>query len=384
MFRFAVLFLPLFLNAISFHPSVLDGMDDLIENGMKEFQVPGLAVGVIVDGQVVYLKGFGTREVEKNLPVTEETLFAIGSCTKAFTTFAMGNLVDEGLIGWDQCVMDVLPGFRLWDQYATQNVTIRDLLTHRTGMPRHEFFWYNTKLTRQEILKKLRYLEPSLDIRERYQYNNLMYLTAGLAMEHVAGKTWENLVTERILKPLDMKHTNFTVADLQRTMNFASPYLEKEEKLKKMKFLNLTPIGPAGSMNACVTDLCHWVQMLLAGGVYKNQTLINPATLQELFSPQVIVPGVPEAKETFLYSYGIGWLVLSYRGRCLVSHDGVSDGFTSVVAMLPNEKVGLVILSNRNMSSYPRIVSLHLIDRILGLPFINWMQEGLEGLKKIV
>ncbi len=362
--------------------TLLDGFEPLIEKALNDFQVPGAAVGVVVDGHVIFAKGFGLRDIEKNLPMTKETLFAIGSCTKAFTTFAIGNLVDEGSLEWDQPVIDILPEFRLWDQYATTNVTLRDLLTHRTGLPRHEFVAYNSKISKSEMLKRIRFLQPSSEIRQRYQYGNLMYLTAGIAMEQVSGKPWEDLIRERILVPLEMVHTNFCVKDTQKTGNYASPYLEKNEKLKKIPFRNLSLISAAGSINSNVDDMTHWLKMLLAGGVYKNQVLISPSTLQELHAPQVIIPGAPETKESMVYAYGIGWGVVSYRGHFYASHDGVSDGFTSMVGFFPGENVGIVVLCNKNMSTFPRYLSCEILDRILDLPSYDWFQEGLEGIRK--
>jgi CubicO group peptidase (beta-lactamase class C family) len=388
-YGFLLFLLPVLLSA--FEPlspkaqravALLEGLDPQIEKALKDYQVPGVAVGVVVDGHIVYAKGFGYRDVERKLPVNKETLFAIGSCTKAFTTFVIGNLVDEGLLEWDQPVIDILPEFRLWDQYATTNVTLRDLLTHRTGMPRHEFFWYNSKMSKSEMLKRIRYLQPSFEIRERYQYGNLMYFTAGLAMEKVAGKPWESLIRERILAPLEMTHTNFSIEETQKTDNFAAPYLEKNEKLKKIPFRNLSLIDSAGAINSNIEDLTHWLQMLLAGGVYKTKALISPATLQELHAAQVIVPGAPECKESLLYAYGIGWGVLSYRGHYFVSHDGVSDGFTSVAGLLPGENIGIVVLANKNMTSLSRYISLAMIDRLLELPPHDWFQDGVESIRK--
>ncbi len=361
---------------------LLNDFDPLIEKAIQDFQVPGVAVGVVVDGHVVYAKGFGYRNLEEKLPVTPETLFAIGSCTKAFTTFVIGNLVDEGKMEWDQPVIDILPEFRLWDQYATTNVTMRDLLTHRTGMPRHEFMWYNAKMSKEEMLKRIRFLQPSFDLRQRYQYGNLMYFIAGLAMERLTSRSWEELIRERILLPLGMYNTNFSVEETQSSSNFAHPYIEKKEEIKRVPFRNLSLISAAGAMNSNIGDMAHWLQMLLAGGVYKSQVLISPATLQELQAPQVIVPGAPETKESLLYAYGIGWGVFSYLGHYYVSHDGVSDGFTSVVGILPGENIGIVVFANKNMTPLPRYLSLQMIDRLLGLPYHDWFQDGVEGIRK--
>lgn len=386
--------LPLFLYAGAFDwfeslspkaqraKDLLEGFDPMIEKALADFQVPGVAVGVVVDGHVIFAKGFGYRDIEKKLPMTKETLFAIGSCTKAFTTFIAGNLVDEGQIEWDQPVIDILPEFRLWDQYATTNVTLRDLLIHRTGLPRHEFVAYNAKMSKSEMLKRIRYLQPSSEIRERYQYGNLMYFTVGLALEKVTGKTWEDLIRQRILIPLEMTYTNFSVDETQKMDNFAHPYLEKNDQLKKIPYRNLSLISAAGSINSNVEDMTHWLKMLLAGGEYKNQVLISPATLQELHAPQVVIPGAPETKESLLCAYGIGWSVVSYRGHYYVSHDGVSDGFTSVVGLLPAENIGIVVLVNKNMTGLPRYLSCEMIDRILELPHYDWFQEGIDSIRK--
>ncbi len=362
--------------------AIMEGFDEVIEKAIQDYQIPGIAVGVIVDGHIVYSKGFGYRDVEKKYPVTSNTLFAIGSCTKAFTSFAVATLINEGLLHWDERIIDIAPDFRLHDPYATQNLTMRDLLTHRSGLPRHDFMWYNSTLSKTEIVRRLRYLEPSCNFRERYQYNNLMYLVAGYALEQLTHKSWEELVREKILAPLDMKYTNFSVEDMQKTSDFSFPYIEKNGKLEKMNFRNISLIGPAGSINSNLRDLSHWVVMQLNGGVYKNTAQINPSVLQEMHTPQVVASGTPETKESLLYAYGMGWGIASYRGQYFLSHDGVSDGFTSTIGLLPAHKTGIIILSNRNLSAFPRLLSVQIIDAILELPFIDWMAEGLEGIQK--
>jgi CubicO group peptidase (beta-lactamase class C family) len=362
--------------------NALEGFDAIVDQALKDYQVPGIAIAVVTDGHVIYSKGFGHRNIELKLPVTENTLFAIGSCTKAFTTFAMGTLVEEGALEWDQQVIDILPEFRLWDEYSTTKLTIRDLLTHRTGLPRHDLAWYGSKMSKEELLKKIRFLQPTFELREKYHYGQLSYFVAGTAMEKITGKLWTNVIQERILTPLGMYNTNFSIEDMQKSNNYATPYIEKNDKLKSMPLRNLNLIGPAGSINSNVSDLTHWMIMQLAGGVHKGKSLISPTTLQELYAPQVIVPGVPESKETLLQAYGIGWLTLSYRGHYIVSHDGVSDGFTSVLGLLPNENIGIVILSNKNMTALPRYLYFTILDRILGLPQLNWLAEGVNNIKK--
>jgi len=361
---------------------LLDGFDAKVEQAMKDYDVPGLSIGIVVDGHVIALKGYGIRDLERNLPVTPDTLFGIGSCTKAFSTFAIGTLVEEGLLEWDRPVCDILPEFRLSNQYATQNVTLRDLVTHRSGMARHAYVWYNSKCSRQELLKHLRYLEPGCDIRERFIYGDMMYMVAGMAVERIAQKSWEEVVTEKILKPLKMKKTNFSTEDSKCDEDHAIPYIERNGKLRQMSFRDFSLIGGGGAMNSTASDLTHWIEMLLAQGVYSDHPLISPAALQEMFAGQVIVSGYAESKDLLLNAYGLGWGIHSYRGHYNVSHDGGVDGFTSVVGVLPYDGVGIVVLANKNLSTLPRLLAFEAMDRILELPPRDWLQDGIDNLQK--
>lgn len=360
----------------------LQGIDEVVEQALKEYEIPGLALGIVVDGQVIYSKGYGYRDLEKKKAVSPDTIFCIGSCTKAFTSFLAGVLVDEGVLSWDENILDILPDFRLYDTYATQHMTIRDLLTHRSGMPRHDYMWYNSTISRSELMRRLRYLEPASEFRERYHYNNLMYFTAGYAMEEITGKSWETLVSEKILNPLEMKNTNFSIAEMENSSDYASPHLQKDDQVVRMGFRDLSLVGPAASINSNITDMTRWIEMQLNQGVYNDKTLVSSSTLQEMHSPQVVVSGTPEHKEAFLSTYGLGWGVISYRGHYYVSHDGGAEGFTSVASLLPNEGVGVVVLANKNLSTLPRFLSLIIIDRILELAPIDWYNEGLEGYLK--
>lgn len=361
---------------------LLKEFDPMIDLALIDFQVPGMAIGVVVDGELVYSKGFGHRDVEQELPVTTDTLFPIGSCTKAFTSFLTGIFVDEGAIQWDSPLVDAIGELHLWDYDSTHHLSFRDVLTHRSGLPRHDFLWYNAKFDRDSLLKRLRYLEPMTRIRQKYLYNNLMYLLAGIGLERMSEKKWEDLIAEKILDPLEMKNTNFTISEMQLSNDYSVGYVEKHNRLQKMPFRDISLVGPAGSMNSNIEDLVCWVKMLLNHGEYNGKRLIQQATLQEMLVPQVITTGTSEAQDTHFSAYGIGWGITSYRGRYFISHDGINDGFTSVVGFLPNENVGIVILSNKNLTALPRYISLQMIDRILGLPFIDWIQQGLDGVQK--
>ncbi len=360
---------------------MLDGLDAKIEQALKDFDVPGLSIGIVVDGHVIATKGYGVRDIERKLPVTPETLFGIGSCTKAFSTFAMGMLIEEGLMAWDQPVCDILPEFRLSSQYATQNVTLRDLATHRSGMARHAYMWYNAKCSREELLRRLRHLDFACDIRERFIYGDLMYMVAGMAVARAAKKPWEEVISEKVLKPLEMKRTNFSVVDSKRDENHALPYVERGGSLRQMQFRDFSLIGGGGGMNSTAKDLTHWIKMLLAQGTYADKPLISPAALQEMFAGQVIVSGYAESKDLLLNAYGLGWGIHSYRGHYNVSHDGGVDGFTSVVGILPYDGIGIVVLANKNLSTLPRLIAFEAMDQILELHPRNWLKDGVEQLR---
>ncbi|HEY4255537.1 MAG TPA: serine hydrolase [Chlamydiales bacterium] len=362
---------------------LLVGIDEAFEKALKDFNVPGMALGVVVDGQVVLVKGYGCRDLEHCSPVTEETVFPIGSCTKSFTTFVMGILNEQDRLSWDQLVIDVLPEFRLNDEYATRHATFRDLVTHRTGLSRHDFMFYNSAHSSQELTRRIRYLDPICAFRERYNYNNLAYMVAGLAVEQVSGKTWGQFIEKNVFEPLQMHSTSTSIQDLQRKSNIAYPYVEKKGILKRMPFRDFSNVAPTASINSNVVDLAHWLQMLLNKGTYRGTQLISPTTLQEMQSAQIVSAGYPETNELLINTYGLGWDILSYRGRYCVGHDGGVDGFTSALWMLPNEGIGVVILTNRNLNGIPRMAAYEVFDRLLGLPFRNfWLEYGLEKVER--
>jgi CubicO group peptidase (beta-lactamase class C family) len=357
----------------------LEGYDQLVQGMIDAWRVPGLAVAIVKDGEVIYQKGFGFRDREKKLPITEDTLFAIGSSTKAFTTFVMGTLVDEGKLDWDKPVSTFLPGFKLYDRTATELMTPRDLVTHRSGLPRHDLSWYNaTELSRKELVARLPYLKPTYTLRERFQYNNLMFLTAGYLVEQVTGRSWEDNVRERILGPLGMTGASFSVEDSQKAADFALPYVEEEdESIKLIPFRVVTNMGPAGSINASVRDMTKWVQIHLSGGKVGDRQIIGAATLADIHSPHMVIDEAAERPELSQPSYGMGWFIDSYRGHRRVEHGGNIDGFSALVTLLPQDGMGLVILTNKNGTGVPELLARHTIDRLLKLEPIDWNRESL-------
>ena len=354
----------------------LAGFDEFVSAALQAWNVPGLAIAVVKDGEVAYMKGFGQRDVEQKLPVTPKTLFAIGSCSKAFTTYVMGTLVDEGKLEWEKPVRDYIPWFKLQDASTTERITPRDLVTHRSGLPRHDAVWYNNLgASREELVRRLAYLEPSADLRAKWQYNNLMFLTAGYLVETVTGKTWEDSVRERIFTPLGMSRSNFSVFDSQKSDDFALPYREKDDKLEKIDFRPITNMGPAGSINSSVEDMAQWLKVQSGGGKLDGKTVIGAATLADIQSGHMAMGQPPERPEVSAGDYGLGWMIDVYRGHKRVHHGGGIDGFISQVHVYPHDGLGIVVLTNSE-TGLSSIVAQSAADRLLKLEPIDWNGEA--------
>jgi CubicO group peptidase (beta-lactamase class C family) len=365
----------------------LEGFDAVVDKAIQDFKVPGLAIAVVKDGEILYARGFGKRDVEKNLPVTPATLFPIGSCTKAFTTFVMGTLVDEGKLAWDTPARTYLPGLRLSDPIATEAITPRDLVTHRSGLPRHDLFWYNTKRTGKDVFARLAHFEPTEPLRGKFQYNNMMFMLAGYLVETVDGRPWDEAVRARIFRPLGMDSSNFSVVDSQKSDDFARPYDEQEGKVRAIPFRDITSVGPAGSINSSVAEMARWVAVHTHGGQLGGKTIISQAVLDDLHAPQIPTgSGYGRAdkhrKEISPTSYALGWATDTYRGHRRVHHGGAIDGFTAMTCLFPDDGLGLVVLTNKNGTTLPETISRHAADRLLNLEPIDWLTEALDRRNK--
>jgi CubicO group peptidase (beta-lactamase class C family) len=364
--------------------AALDGFDAFITQAMKDWKVPGMAIAIVRDGQVVHSRGYGLRDVEGNRPVTPQTLFAIGSSTKAFTTFALGRMVDQGKMGWDEPAITYLPGLRLQDEYATAHLTPRDMVTHRSGLPRHDLTWYNNSgLTPEVLFTRLSAFEPTQELRGRFQYNNVMYVMAGHMLSRLTGKPWEESIREMVLQPLGMRSTNFSVAESQRAADFAYPYVERRDTVRRVPFRDIGGVGPAGAINSSVEDMARWVMVHLNGGRAGGEQLINAATLREMHTPQMVIPGVPSDPDLSPQSYGMGWFVDSYRGHYRVHHGGNIDGFSALVTLFPNDNAGIVVLTNKNATRLPELAVRHLADRLFALPAKDWSGQALARLERV-
>ncbi len=361
----------------------LGDFDAFITAAIKDWKMPGAAVAIVHDGKVIHSKGYGFRNIEKQLPVTPQTLFAIGSITKSFTVLTLGTLVDEGKLDWDKPVRDYVPGFKLYDPVATERLTPRDLVTHRSGLPRHDLVWYNSTFTRKEMIERLRYLEPTKDLRTTYQYNNLMFMTAGYLAGQLAGTSWEDLVRQRIFAPLNMKRSNFSVEDSKKDPDAARPYQKVKEELKEIPFRGLDEVGPAGSINSCTDDLSRYLLLQLNKGKSGARQVVSESTLLQIHTPQMVTGDAflrwPELGHS---AYGMGWIISTYRGFKMVQHGGAIDGFNALVTFLPQRNIGAVILVNRGGTALPQIVAYNVFDRLLGLDQTPWNQRFLEDQKK--
>lgn len=349
----------------------LKGLTEFAEKVRAEWAVPGMAVGVIKEGEVVYMKGFGYRDVEKQLPVTSKSLFAIGSCTKSFTALAIGMLVDDGKLDWDTPLIEYIPDFRLYDDYATLHATARDLLCHRTGLPGYDALWILSHGSRDEFYRRIRYLEPNAAFRDIFQYNNLMYMVAGTLVGRLNGGSWEEFVAERIFKPLGMEHSNFSVTDSQKASDFAQPYMTFTGKPEKVPFRNLDTTGPAGSINSCIEDLMKWVMLHINKGKVGNSQLISNTILAQMYLPHMTIRNPVLVKMAQSTMYGQGWYISDYRGYRLVEHGGNIDGFSALVSLLPDKNIGVAVISN-SLNFVTHVIVRDIYDRLLALEKRDW------------
>jgi len=361
----------------------LQGLNKYINEAMKDWNAPSLAICIVNDGKIILSKGFGFRDIKNNLKATSKTLFAIASCTKSFTATAMGILVDQGKIKWDEPVRKYLPSFKLNDSVVSERITPRDMLTQRSGLPGHDLMWYNTSATRKELFNRLQYLKLNRDFRTAFQYCNLMYMGAGYLIGQVAGTTWEEFIQKHIFDPLGMKESNFSIEDSKKASDFALPYKEKDGKIVEIPFRNVDAIGPAGSINSNLEEMAKWVLLNLNKGKFGDKQVISEASLNQVHSPQIIM--ATEVNDEFSYqSYAMGLAATSYRGYHLIHHGGGIDGFSSYISFMPRENLGIVVLANSNCGSLPMAVTYRAYDQLLGLDQIPWSKRLLEEYSKAI
>jgi len=359
--------------------------DKYVNDALKEWQVPGVAIAIIKDDRVVLAKGYGTRELDKALPVDEHTLFAIGSSSKAFTAASIGMLVDEGRVKWEDPATKYLPGFQLFDPYATRELTVIDLMSHRSGLARGDMLWYASAYDRDEVLRRVRYLKPTWSMRARFGYQNIMFLAAGQIIPSVANKSWDDFIRERIFTPLGMTSSSTSIKALSASNNVATPHAKLDDKVQAVSWRNIDNIAPAGSINSNVIDMAQWVRLQLGGGVYEGKRLLSSGVMKEMHTPQTIIrlegPMGSLYPEAHFLTYGLGWFISDYRGRKVVEHGGAIDGMRAAVAMMPEEKLGLVVLTNLQGTILPQALMFKIFDSYLGASQRDWSTDLLKTTK---
>ena len=357
-------------------------LDTYAARVLKDFEVPGLAVGIVKDGRLILAKGYGVRKIGEPTPVDEHTLFGIASNTKAFTAAALATLVDEGKIKWDDPVIKHMPSFQMYDPYVTREMTIRDLLTHRSGLGLGAgdlMFWPHTTFTRDEIVQRLRFIKPASSFRSRYAYDNILYLVAGQIIPAVTGKSWDDFIKERIFARVGMSESNTSTNDLRAGGNFVSPHAKVEGKVQAIPYNNLDNNAPAGAINSNVSDMAKWMRIQLArGAIDGSQRLFSERQSREMWSSQTILPvGDPPpalaALKANFSSYGLGWGLTDYRGHKVVSHTGGLAGMVSRVTLVPDLNLGIVVLTNQESGGAFQCLTYHVLDYYLGAPATDWI-----------
>ncbi|HYF29676.1 MAG TPA: serine hydrolase [Chitinophagaceae bacterium] len=353
----------------------LAGLDTFVNRVLKDWRAAGCAVAVVEKNKIIYAKGFGYKDWEKKIPATENTQFAIGSCSKAFTSALLGMLVKDGKLDLDKPVHNYLPELQFFNEALTNNVTARDMMCHRTGLPRHDLSWYGATTPRDSLVYRIRFLEPSAPLRQIWQYNNFMFLAQGVLAEKLYGKKWETLVREKILEPLGMVRSNFSVNDLQKDIDFTFGYREQKDSVVRAEYINIDPIGPAGSINSTVKDMGNWVITWINGGKFNGKEVLPASYVSQAMSSQMVVGGGLPSKENpdiHFSTYGFGWFLASYRGHFRVDHGGNIAGFSASTCFFPSDSIGIVVLVNQDGSTVPSIVRNTIADKMLGLSYRNW------------
>ena len=346
-----------------------------MRDALHAWQVPGAALAIVKDDRVIYLKGFGVANVESKEPVTPETVFAIGSCTKSFTSAALAMLADEGKIDWDDPVRKHVPFFHLADPLADANVTLRDLLCHRTGIGNHDLLWYRAPWSLEEMIRKVGRLQPEHSFRSTFEYQTILYATAGYAAGAAAHANWGELIQRRLFDPLEMTGATVTTTAAVRKGQRATPHRRQDGRIVPMSWYDIPEPNPAGSINASARDLVHWIQFQLADG-YRGKHLVSAANLAETRSPQFALrlEGGTRAMhpDSTQLSYAMGWVVLDHRGQLLNMHGGAIDGFRAQFTLVPRARLGFVLLHNLEGTMMNIAVSNTLVDRFLGNPVKDW------------
>ncbi len=355
------------------HPLPIQDLTDYVLPRLAAWNVPGAAVAVVHGGETVLAQGFGLRDLEAKAPVAADTRFAIASNTKAFVATALGLLVQEGVLGWDDRVHKYLPDFALYDPYVSAELRVRDLLCHRSGLASYAGdMLQGSTVPAAEILQRMRLLPQGFGFRAGFGYCNLLYLAAAEVLTVVSGEPWERFIRRRLIEPLGMTQTVLSARDLPAHGNIATPYEDVAGTLVPVPYHQEDNLGPPGGICSTVIDLARWLRFQLAGGAVEGRALVDPAVLAETRTPHTPIRPDPSEWDRYpgshFVAYGLGWGLMDYHGRLLVRHTGGLDGMRSVTGFLPEESLGVAVLTNQNPNSFFLALFYHLLDTALGLP----------------
>jgi CubicO group peptidase (beta-lactamase class C family) len=342
-------------------------LDAYTTQAVKDWGAVGLAIAVVKDGRIVFEKGYGVRELGKADVVDTNTLFAIGSTTKAMTAAAIGMLVDDGKVRWDDPVTNYLPSFQLKDPWATRQITVRDLLTHRAGLPNADYLWYGATNSTDEILRRVRYVDLAYSPRSSFIYQNVMYAAAGQVVAAASGMPWTEFVRTRIFTPLHMDRTVPLLSRAGEVPNVASPHDRIDDTMRVIRNASVDPVASAGSVWSSVADMSKWMRFILDSGRVDGRQLLKPQTFAELLKPQTMVPPgqfYPTARLTRPHwmTYGLGWFQQDYNGRAVSFHTGSIDGMVAIIGLIPDERLGVYVLANADHVELRHALMLKVFD----------------------
>jgi CubicO group peptidase (beta-lactamase class C family) len=354
----------------------MESIEKFVIEQLSAWEVPGCAIAAVKNGEIVLSGGWGHRDLESGLPVTADTLFAIGSTTKAFTATTVGAVVDDGLLEWDQPLRDYLPELRLHDPVVTDRLTVTDLLSHRSGLPRHDFAWLgHPDMTREESFRRLRFLPLSRDLREAFQYCNLGYLLAGHVVERLTGTPWEDFLRSRLLTPLGMNRSNLSADDMLADPDHATAYERRKGSVIQVPVRTLTAMAPAGAINSCAADMAQWLLAQLGGGKLGETEIMSPETLRRQHAAHMVIPEDRTFPASTRHAYGFGWMVGRYREHRLAEHGGGIDGYLTECMLLPDDGIGVLVLSNVSSGALVPVVAYRVLDELLGMEPIDWFGQ---------
>lgn len=347
-------------------PADLDAKLAAIEKVVEERRIangiPGLSLVIVKDDRVIYMKGFGHRDFERKIPVTPDTLFAIGSSSKAFTSMLIAMAADEGKLSLDDSPKKFLPYFKLQDPEADAKITLRDLLAHSSGLNRTDLAWVSGALNREEVIRVAAQAKPTAKLREKFQYQNVMYAAAGEVVGRVENSNWEKLIGERIFKPLGMKGSDTSVPEMQKASDYSFGYVYEEgtKETRRVPMRDFPAVAPAGAINSNARDMAQWLRLMLGGGVFEGKRLVSEKNFEELLKPQMKIAGT--------VNYGLGWFLREWRGHKVAEHGGNIDGFNAQVALMPDQKLGFVMLTNVSASPLPASTMSVVWSNLVGEP----------------